>query len=1070
MTLTGARPERDLFIHGSTRSWEHPQTISLGRLPARATLTPYPDVESARARGPSPWVMSLNGDWRFTLAPRPEAAPDGFAQPGFDVAAWATLPVPSNWTMHGYDRPQYTNVQMPFDLAPPHVPDDNPTGLYRTTFTLPDNWGGRRVVLQVGAAESVLYVWLNGAAVGMGKDSRLPQEFDLTPFLAPSGANLLALAVIKWSDASFVEDQDQWWMGGVFRDVFLYATAGAYIADVFAGAAPDAAFEDGTLTVTTRLGFEDRPEDGWTVQSQLFDSAGRAVLAEPPAKAVRADNRRHNPYGGPLSRIVQTVDVTRPQLWSHEAPNLYTVVISLISPQGDLVEATSCRVGFRRVELGDRELLINGRPVMIRGMNRHEHDPVRGKAVTRESMLADVRLMKQFNVNAVRASHYPNAEAWYDLCDEYGLYVIDEANLEAHAFLHDLCRDPSYAAQFVDRGLRMVERDKNHPCVIAWSLGNESGYGPNHDAMAGLIRGLDPSRPLHYEGATWAWDERYTPIRPGLLPDPASRTGKRASDLICPMYPPIDAIVRWAEADDPADRRPMILCEYSHAMGNSNGSLGDYWDAFAAHHGLQGGFIWEWCDHGITRHTPDGRAYFAYGGDFGDEPNDKNFCCDGIVGADRLPHPALWEFKTLAQPIVVRWLDPAAGVVEIRSKRDFTTLADLAGAWTLEIDGEPVAEGRLPRLDAAPSETEAVTIPCPRPTLRAGQEAFLVLRFRLAEGAAYAPAGHEVAWAQLPLALPGAPATARAPSGAAPLAMQEQDGRATISGEAFQLSFSAEHGLERMVWRNHPVIIAGPRLQLWRGPTDNDGIKAMPPRNGRTLARWLDAGLDRLTQNPVQFAVSADDGGVEVRIEHIAACAASPRAVVFRHHYRIDADGRVAVDCAFNVDPAVDDLPRLGVTLTLPDEFERMQWFGRGPGETYADRQRAGWIGRFAGAVSEQYTPYAVPQEHGNKTELRWIEAASPAAAVRFTPAALCEGSLSRFAPEDLFAAAHTTDLTPRAEVRVNLDVAQRGLGTASCGPDTLERYRISAGAHRFCFEIEVSDRSGAAAALSGLS
>lgn len=638
-----------LLIQGSTRSWVHPETVQLGRLPARASLTPYPDAHAALAGLASPYVLSLDGDWRFSLAARPEAIPNNFPLPGFDDSGWGMLPVPSNWTMHGHDRPHYTNVQMPFDLAPPNVPDENPTGLYRTRFTLPADWDGRRVVLHVGGAESVLYVWLNGAAVGMGKDSRLPQEFDLTPFLT-AGENLLCCAVVKWSDASFIEDQDQWWMGGIHRGVFLHSTAQAYIADVFARAEPDAEFRDGTLNVTTRLGFVGRPQDGWRVETQLYDAAGEPVLEAALASTVRADNRGSNPYRGPLGRAMQTAQVSRPALWSSESPALYTLVVSLISPDGQMVEATSCKVGFRRVELGDRELLINGRPVMIRGMNRHEHDPVRGKAITREGMLADIALMKQFNVNAVRASHYPNAEAWYELCDQYGLYVIDETNLESHAFLHDLCRDPRYAAQFVERGLRMVERDKNHACVIAWSLGNEAGYGPNHDAMAGAIRGLDPSRPLHYEGATWAWDETYTPIRKGLLTDPASRSGKRASDLICPMYPPIDALVRWALADDPDDRRPMILCEYSHAMGNSNGSLGDYWDAFEAHRGLQGGFIWEWCDHGLTKHTADGREYFAYGGDFGDEPNDLNFCCDGIVGADREPHPALWEFKTLAQP------------------------------------------------------------------------------------------------------------------------------------------------------------------------------------------------------------------------------------------------------------------------------------------------------------------------------------------------------------------------------------------------------------------------------------
>jgi len=1048
-----------MLIQGSTRTWAHPQTVQLGRLPARASLTPYPDRASALARGPSPLVLSLNGDWRFSLAARPEAIPADFADAAFDDAAWASLTVPSNWTMHGYDRPHYTNVQMPFDCAPPNVPDDNPTGLYRRTFTLPDNWAGRRVVLQVGGAESVLYVWLNGVAVGMGKDSRLPQAFDLTPHLAP-GENRLCLAVVKWSDASFIEDQDQWWMGGLFRDVFLYATAPTYIADVIASAEPDAQIRDGRLSVTTRLGFTGAPQDGWSVETQLYDAADAPLLVRPLLERVKADNRSHNPYRGPLSRIIQSAEVAAPKLWSSEAPNLYTVVVSLISPEGEVVEATSCRVGFRRVELGDRALLINGKPVMIRGMNRHEHHPVRGKAITREDMIADIRLMKQFNVNAVRTSHYPNAEAWYDLCDEHGLYLVDEANIESHAFLHDLCRDPRYAAQFLERGLRMVERDKNHPSVIVWSLGNESGYGPNHDAMAGAIRALDPSRPLHYEGATWCWDEGYTPIPAGLLADPASRSGKRASDLICPMYPPIDALVRWAQADDPADRRPMILCEYSHAMGNSNGSLGDYWDAFETHPGLQGGFIWEWCDHGLAKLTEDGRSFFAYGGDFGDTPNDLNFCCDGIVGADREPHPALWEFKTLAQPVAARWLDQAAGTIEVLNRRDFTDLSDLAGNWTLEIDGFVAAEGVIARLETSPGGSDAVTIAFPRPAaLAAGQEAFLTLRFRLAKDAAYAAAGHEVAWVQLPIALPAAtPAPAPSSRTADPLTLHRTGERVTVSGEGFELSFTSEAGLERLVWRNHEIIAAGPRPQVWRGPTDNDGIKGMMRRNGGVLKSWRAAGLDRLTIGPALIKAVERDGEILVQLEQTAGCDASPTAVVLRQSYLIRPDGRIGVDCAFSVDPALSDLPRLGVTLTLPDDFEGVEWFGAGPRESYSDRNRAAWIGRFSGTASGQYVPYVMPQEHGNKTGLRWLEAGSPYATIRFTPAAPCEGSVSRFAPEDLFAATHTTDLRPRREVRVNLDVAQRGLGTASCGPDTLERYRIAAGEHRLSFEIAVSE------------
>jgi beta-galactosidase len=1044
----------DLFLQGATRTWMHPETVSIGRLPARATLHPYADVASALARGASPYRLPLNGDWRFSLAARPEEIPETFMRADFDDGGWSDLPVPSNWTLHGHDRPQYTNVQMPFADAPPHVPDENPTGLYRTSFEIPDGWAGRRVVLHVGGAESVLYVWLNGAPVGMGKDSRLPQEFDLTPHLI-AGVNQLACAVVKWSDASFIEDQDQWWMGGIHRDVFLYATGPVFIADVFAQGAPDAQFADGTLSVTTRLGFAGKPEDGYQVEVQLFDATGQAVLSDPLRGAVKADNWTHNPYRGPLGRVTLQAAVPAPRLWSSEAPYLYTVVVSLLSADGGLLEATSCRTGFRRVEIGDRELLINGRAVMIRGMNRHEHDPVRGKAITREGMIRDIQLMKQFNVNAVRTSHYPNAEAWYDLCDEYGLYLVDEANLESHAFIHDLCRDPRYAMAFVDRGQRMVERDKNHPSVILWSLGNESGYGPNHDAMAGVIRGLDPSRPLHYEGAIWAWDEAVSHPRFDVA---GGAGGRRASDLICPMYPPIDALVRWAQANDPDDRRPMILCEYSHAMGNSNGSLGDYWDAFEAHHGLQGGFIWEWCDHGLVKRTEDGREYFAYGGDFGDTPNDLNFCCDGIVGADRMPHPALWEFKALAQPVIARW--NAAGRLEVRNRRDFTDLGDLAGAWALTVDGEAVAQGALPPLKTGPGQAETVALDLPRPAIQPGQQAFLMLRFSLKAATPYAPAGHEVAWTQLPVDLPLAAAPPSKPALAGALSLRADGALVRVAGADFEATFSKASGrLAGLTWRERPILLAGPRLQVWRGATDNDGIKGLPRQRSGPLRGWLAAGLDALAFAEPSLRVTEQDGAVIVTIDQVAGCAAAAEAIVHRHVYTVRPDGIISVHNSFQVDPSLSDLPRLGVTMTLPDGFEDLAWLGRGPLENYADRDRAAWFGRFQGTVSGQYVPYAMPQEHGAKTGLRWIELQAPEAVVRFTSQAPCTGSASHFTAEDLFAATHATDLVPRAEVVLNLDVAQRGLGTASCGPDTLPRYRIAPGAHSLDFDVQVYAR-----------
>jgi len=1054
----------DLLGGEPNRSWMQPELAGLGRLPARATLLPYPDVEAARRRDRegSPWFMSLNGDWRFRLAPRPEATPVTFPGLDFDDQDWASLPVPSNWTMHGFDRPHYTNVRMPFDTPPPTVPDDNPTGLYRTSVGIPADWRNRRIVLHVGGAESVLYCWVNGQAVGMGKDSRLPQEFDLTPHVTPGEEALICCAVVKWSDASFVEDQDQWWMGGIHREVFLYCTGRTWIDDVFALATLEGDLRDGRLAVTAKLGFLDAPSDGWNVRVTLFDDAGREALAEPLNGAVKADAATHNPYRGPLGLVTLEAAVPAPAPWSSESPSLYTLVVSLHDGDGLAVESTSCRVGFRRVELGDRELLINGKAVMIAGMNRHEHHPARGKAITHQDMVADIELMKRFNVNAVRTSHYPNAEDWYDLCDEYGLYLVDEANIEAHAYLHQICRDPRYATQFLERGLRMVERDKNHPSVIAWSLGNESGYGPNHDALAGWIRRRDPSRPLHYEGAIWGWDKS---VRSGFGEGPGTADGgKAASDLICPMYPAIAALVAWAADDDPADRRPMILCEYSHAMGNSNGSLSDYWDAFENCHGLQGGFVWEWADHGILKHDAAGRPFMAYGGDFGDTPNDLNFCCDGIVGADRVPHPALHEFKKLAQPVDVAWEDEAAGRLEVRNKRDFTNLSDLVGTWVLEADGDPVASGALPRLSTPPGASETIAIDL-APRASEAREEFLTVRFALAEPTRWAPAGHEVAWTQLERRRrAGSSLRSRSRRDAgAPEAMPEiveDTNGVTIRGEGLEAVFSAAEGrLTRLTWRNRPILAAGPRLQIWRGATDNDGIKGWTGQRRKPLGRWLAAGLDQPRFLPASLTAASGEEGPMVTIVQIVSCQAAPEAVLHTHSYAFAADGAVMVRNAFRVDPALDDLPRLGVTLTLPDDFEGLEWFGLGPLDNYVDRRRAAAVGRWSGTVRGQYVPYVVPQEHGNRTGLRWMELTGEAAAVRFTPSEPCEGSATRFTPDDLFRARHTTDLTPRAEVIVNLDVGQRGLGTGSCGPDTLERYRVGAGEHALDYEIRPSAR-----------
>jgi beta-galactosidase len=1007
----------ELLYVGTRPVWMAPEILQINRLPMRATLTPFASNESAREndRSRSPFFQSLNGEWDFYLASRPNEVPAEFVQPDFAPENnWAKLPVPSNWTMHGYDKPHYTNVQMPFPHEPPFVPEENPTGCYRTTFQVPAEWNNRRVVLHFGGAESVLCVWINGHAVGVSKDTRLPSEFDITPYLRAGEDNVLAAACIKWSDATFVEDQDQWWMGGIYRDVFLYSTEKTWIQDVFAVGSFEDDFETGTLKLTAKVGFENEPQDGWQFEAQLFAPDGSPVFDGPLKQEI--STKRGYAKGRFQAEWNETVLDVLP--WNTETPHLYTLVVNLVSPDGSTVETTSCRTGFRRVEFANRELLINGKAVLIQGVNRHEWDDVTGKTISRESMIRDIVLMKQHGFNAVRTAHYPDDALWYDLCDEYGLYLIDEADIETHDFLTYLCHDPRYTASWVDRGLRMVERDKNHPSVILWSLGNESGYGPNHDALAGWIRSYDPSRPLHYEGAIWGWER-------------GEINGLRATDIICPMYPAIENLVNWAQNPN-GDTRPLILCEYSHAMGNSNGSLADYWYAIEKNHGLQGGFIWEWVDHGIKQKTAQGEDFWAYGGDFGDTPNDLNFVCDGLVWPDRAPHPAMRECKKLFQPLRVHQSDEKS-TVEIESRLNFTRLNWLRGEWTLEVEGDVVAEGELPSFDIAPGERQKVPIDLPQ--MQHIGEVFVLLRFFAKRATPWCDEGFEVAWQQLEISNNDF--------------YDVRDG--IVAAHAVVNDFNIALSTGKSI-----LHIPVPQLQIFRAPTDNDGIKGWTGQDGKPLGIWLAAGLDQIE---LQQEEPQTDGATTV-LHTTAACKAAANAV--KHEQRITPreDGSVLVSNWFVVSEELTDLPRLGVTLALPAGFETLSWFGRGPGESYIDRKTGNYIGRFQSTVADEYVPYIVPQEHGNKTDVRWIALENGKVGVRFhcveSSFGWMEASASHFTPHDLFPAMHTYDLKPRAETWVNLDVKQRGLGTASCGPDALECYRLGAGEYRLDFVVQL--------------
>jgi beta-galactosidase len=1010
--------------------WENPLVFGVNKLPAHASGVPYPNEETALGRDPkaSPWFLDLNGVWEFKLFPNPHSTPEGFWEVDHDVRGWDQIDVPGNWTMQGFDRPIYTNVQMPIPNTPPFVPkEDNPTGLYRCMFDLPAGWENRRVVVSFGGVESAFYLWVNGQKVGYSQGSRLPAEFDISDFVHP-GKNVLAAQVMRWSDGSFLEDQDHWRMAGIYRDVCLYALPPVHLWDVFAKATLDHEYCDGILTVIARLGGPNRDADGCTVEMQLYDAFQAPVFTVPVAQRVTTNDNE-------VLKVTFTKEIREPKHWSHEHPILYSLVVCLKDISGNDVQYFSCRVGFRRVEIKNRQLLVNGVPVLIKGVNRHEHDDVRGKAVTLESMLADVLLMKRNNLNAVRTSHYPNDPRWYDLCDEYGIYVWDETNIETHSLYNRLCHEPQWLHAFMERCVRMVERDKNHPSVIVWSLGNESGYGPHHDAMAGWVRGYDPDGILHYEGAISSdW-----------------KGGHLATDLCCPMYPSVDEIIQYAE--DPTNERPLIMCEYAHAMGNSLGNLKEYWQAIRKYPNLQGGFIWDWVDQGIIKHDEDGKTYWAYGGDFGDTINDHNFCINGLVWPDRNPHPCIAEYKKLIQPVAVKPVDLLEGQLEILNQYDFSTLGGVAGSWELSVDGIIQEEGDLPKLVIAPGETEIITIPYDQPELFPGAEVFLTLRFNLAESTSWGDAGHENAWEQFNLPYPSPQWKTKVGVKLPELAMTESSDSLSIQGEKFQLVFDKSKGkMFQFCYSGFELVKAGLELNIWRAATDNDGFKFKPDDESKLLVQWLKYGLDRLESQRESLVWEQLHAGM-VKIESVHKVSATGVDAGFSHKvsYAVYGNGDVQTDHVVDCDPSLPALPRVGVIMCLPGSFERFSWLGRGLEESYSDRKAGVPVGLYGGSVDEQYIPYIMPQENGNKTDVRWAALTNQAGVGLIAIGSpLLEAGVSHFSANDLYRAYHTAELKRREEIYFTLDHKQCGLGGASCGPMTLPQYLVPPGKYRF--------------------
>jgi len=992
------------------RDWENPGLLGRNVQAPHATLHLYSDEESALegVPGASPYYRCISGLWRFSYLPRPEAVPEDFAVESLDDGDWAKIPVPGNWQLHGYGRPNYTNVAYPHPVDPPYVPDENPVGLYRTTFDLPEAWSGRRILLNFDGVSSAFYVWMNGELVGFSKCSHMPAEFDVTDQVR-KGENLLAVQVFQWCDGSYLEDQDMWRLSGIFRDVSISARPLVYLRDVFVRTRFDEQYRDAVLEVATSVRHcLDAATDGYSLCLRLCDEDGQTVV-ESSAEVLAA---------GPGEDVESSVEVpvSAPKKWSAEEPNLYTLLVSLVAPDGSVAEVERVPVGFRQVERKGVQVLLNGVPLEIRGVNRHDIHPDLGFAVSLESMVQDIALMKQHNINAVRTSHYPNDPRWLDLCDRYGLYVIDEADLETHGFGYggsDIpARRSEWREAFVDRARRMVARDRNHPSIIIWSLGNESGYGPNHDAMAECIRAADPTRLIHYEGA---YDSPMV-------------------DIVSTMYPTVERLIEEGKRTD--DERPFFMCEYAHAMGNGPGNLKEYWEAIRAHPRLLGGCIWEWVDHGLRRRNESGEEWFAYGGDFGDKPNDGNFCIDGLCFPDRIPHTGLIEYKKIIEPVHVAAIDLNAGKIRITNRYQFSSLSHLQGHWSVTCEGEVLEEGDLPRLDTAARDATEITLPYSLKQRECDAEPLLNVSFSLSHDTLWARRGHEVAWAQFELPVAVRPAPVVHLSDMPALVVEESESEITVRGDDFALVFDSVRGvMSSWEWHGVELITAGPRLNVWRAPTDNDVH----------LAReWRQAGLDRLQHRIEHVAMRGDTSCVRIEVASVLAPYSLGPAFSCTYDYAIYGTGDVVIKTTATPRRTLPPLPRLGLQLRLPGSLDRFAWHGRGPHESYADRKESARIGLYQGTVQEQYVPYIYPQENGNKTDVRWATF-TDIRGLGLLVAGMPRLNVSahHYTPEDLAAAKHAHELVRRDETIVNLDHAQAPLGSASCGPGPLEEYLL---------------------------
>lgn len=992
-----------VITYSQSNDWENPNVISINKEEPHSTQISYSNLENAISadRFNSNNLKLLNGNWKFNWVEKPADKPINFFEENFDDSNWKTIPVPSNWQMHGYGRPIYLNMPYPFDKNPPFIQHDyNPVGSYRNEFTVPENWDGREIFINFDGVESAFYLWINGKKVGYSQGSRTPAEFNITKYLK-KGNNLLAAEVYRWSDGSYLECQDFWRLSGIFRNVYLHSTPKVRIRDFKVVTDLDQDYKNARLKLTVKLfNHSEEKSKNNLVVATLFDNKGSIIQNEELAKGSSVLLHPNDE-----AIIYLNSQIINPLKWTAETPNLYTLVLKLLDINKNAIEYVSTKIGFREVEIKKGQLLVNGQPILIKGVNRHEHEPETGHYVNEDSMIKDIQLMKRNNINSVRTSHYPNDPRWYELCDEYGLYVIDEANIESHGMGYDpevtLGNKAEWRKAHLDRVRRMFERDKNHTSVIIWSLGNEAGDGTNFQAASEWLHLQDKQRPVHYERA--------------LL--------KSHVDIYSPMYSGIQWLEQYAKK---YSDRPLILCEYAHAMGNSVGNLQEYWDIIEKYNVLQGGFIWDWVDQGLTKKDKNGISFFAYDGNFGEDKHDANFCFNGLVRPDRSTTAKLAEVKKVYQNVEFKDWDIVNRQIQIKNKYFFTNLNNFRFEWELIENGVTKQNGEISNIYLLPQEFTVIEIPFENFTQLLGKEYFLNIYAKLKSNISWADKDYIVAAEQIHFPNSEMKINFVNAKINLPISLSENEKSIVLENKNFQLTFDRTKGtIDNYSFNGIKYFEDSPIPNFWRAPTDNDFGNGMHER----CAIWKYAHKNIKVDNIAINKIS--DSEIEVNFVLELVDVRSKGTII----YTVYGDGSILVSNSFV--PGKDqlpELPRFGMNMNLKKEFENISWYGRGPLENYWDRKTASFVGKYNSTITAFEEFYETPQENSNRTDNRWVIFENKSAeGIAFIGFPTIDFSALYYTPWDLTlderGAIHSYELRKNNFISVNIDYKQTGVG-----------------------------------------